>query len=676
MKCETGWKSVVFALLMVAAVQGQKIRPPVPEAAARCGAEVGWRSDLDAALAEAKSTGRPVFWYVPTVAGSRMDRKPVLDMYMLSGPFSMPTFSTLIARRCIAVKAVAKGEVAARLGLKPLEFVEPGFVVLNPDGSLVGLVQKLSTFHEGWLVLQLRELLLRCKAPAAREVTEAAAQGDALAHGRALVEEGAFAEALAPLGKAPASSACALLFGRALMELGRDDEASAALTLSTKDAATATEWTALSLRHALLRGDPAAVLGAAMQARSVATLPGTAAAHECTLLGAVVLRTLGRDALAMEAFTALAAATPEDRWTRKAAAEAERLGPFTRGFEVFQRLPAQAMRSALDGTRVPCTEADAPLLARASVELLLRTQRADGCWDDSNYDFGGTDSLPNVYAAGTAIAAMALHRARAIDPARCDAAVAKALAWLGNPAHYALDDKDEILWAHSWHAEALVALRGSSTAGVKDAALRGAVQALLNQELKGGGFRHEYPNPFATASALLALEHLKAAGAHVPKDVLRGSAEKLAATRGADGTFAYNSGRKGGSAPEFSAGRSPICEAALLATGFSDQKRLLAAIQLAEQHHQNLERVRKYDDHADRFGNGGFFFWYALQGRLTAIEALTDASTRAAAKARLRQLVLALPEIDLGFVDSHELGKSYGTAMGLLCLLGTEVEKP
>ena len=27
-----------------------------------------------------------------------------------------------------------------------------------------------------------------------------------------------------------------------------------------------------------------------------------------------------------------------------------------------------------------------------------------------------------------------------------------------------------------------------------------------------------------------------------------------------------------------------------------------------------------------------------------------------------------LPEIDGGFVDSHELGKTYGTAMGLICL--------
>jgi hypothetical protein len=664
---------LALVLLSCVVVAQQKVRTPVPEAATRCGSEIPWRASLEDALAEAQKSGRPVFWYVPTVAGSRMDRKPVLDMYMLSGPFSMPTFSTLIARRCIAVKAVAKGERAEALGLKPLAFIEPGFVVLKPDGTLVGLVQKLSTFHEGWLLLQLNDLLAKCAAPASREVSEARAGGDAQKLARALLEEGAFEAALAELTKAPADAATALLFARALMELGRDDEAVAALAIATKHSALPREVQALRLRHALLRGDPESVLGIAKEARGASKLQSTPVAHEAALLSGVVLRLCGEDALAGETFNALASAEPEDLWTRKAAAEATRYGPFSRGFEVFSRLPSHAMQVSTDGTRVACREADAPALARASVELLLRTQRTDGSWDDSNYDFGGTDSLPNVYAAGTAIAALALHRARSVDPLRCDAAVAKALRWLSDSEHYAAEDKDEILWAHSWHAEVLAALRG--TKHVSDAAMRKASEALLAQELKGGGFRHEYANPFATASALLALDHLRVAGVRIPKDLLRSSAEKLAASRGSDGTFSYNFARKGGSAPEFSAGRSPVCEAALLTQGFSDQSRLLAAIQLAEQHHANLEQVRKYDDHADRFGNGGFFFWYALHGRLTAIEALTDVKARTEAKARLRALVLALPEIDFGFVDSHELGKSYGTAMGLICLLGTEAEQ-
>ena len=34
------------------------------------------------------------------------------------------------------------------------------------------------------------------------------------------------------------------------------------------------------------------------------------------------------------------------------------------------------------------------------------------------------------------------------------------------------------------------------------------------------------------------------------------------------------------------------------------------------------------------------------------------------------ELVLDLPEFDGAFVDSHELGRSYGTARALLCLDG------
>ena len=60
----------------------RKIRPPLGEQAARVGCAVPWRKDVAAALAEAKASGRLVFWYVPTVARSPMDRKPEIDRYL------------------------------------------------------------------------------------------------------------------------------------------------------------------------------------------------------------------------------------------------------------------------------------------------------------------------------------------------------------------------------------------------------------------------------------------------------------------------------------------------------------------------------------------------------------------------------------------------------------------
>ena len=46
---------------------------------------------------------------------------------------------------------------------------------------------------------------------------------------------------------------------------------------------------------------------------------------------------------------------------------------------------------------------------------------------------------------------------------------------------------------------------------------------------------------------------------------------------------------------------------------------------------------------------------------------LRDAAQRGVWQAQQRKLVLDLPEFDGCFVDSHELGRAYGTAMALLC---------
>ena len=112
----------------------------------------------------------------------------------------------------------------------------------------------------------------------------------------------------------------------------------------------------------------------------------------------------------------------------------------------------------------------------------------------------------------------------------------------------------------------------------------------------------------------------------------------------------------------------PACELALLVAGHSDQERLRKALDTSFKHHGLLEAVRKYDDHSDRYGNGGFFFWYDMYGRTEAIKNVKNDNARESYREKMRRLVLELPETDGGFVDSHELGKTYGTAMGLICL--------
>ena len=43
--------------------------------------------------------------------------------------------------------------------LAPLEFIEPGFLVLKPDGTEIGRVDRITTFHDLWFVEVLNKIL-------------------------------------------------------------------------------------------------------------------------------------------------------------------------------------------------------------------------------------------------------------------------------------------------------------------------------------------------------------------------------------------------------------------------------------------------------------------------------------------------------------------------------------
>jgi hypothetical protein len=62
---------------------------------------------------------------------------------------------------------------------------------------------------------------------------------------------------------------------------------------------------------------------------------------------------------------------------------------------------------------------------------------------------------------------------------------------------------------------------------------------------------------------------------------------------------------------------------------------------------------------------GGFFFWYDMQSRAELISQIANEDVRKELAKRQREIMLRLPEVDGCFVDSHELGRCYGTAMAL-----------
>jgi hypothetical protein len=61
-----------------------------------------------------------------------------------------------------------------------------------------------------------------------------------------------------------------------------------------------------------------------------------------------------------------------------------------------------------------------------------------------------------------------------------------------------------------------------------------------------------------------------------------------------------------------------------------------------------------------------------MRGRSEAISNLVNGELKSSLQQQQKRIILAMPEIDGCFVDSHEIGRCYGTAMALLCLARSE----
>jgi hypothetical protein len=557
-------KLLAAALLLLAQQEAKKTPDkPLQGLAAKCGTEIPWLTSMTEAVKKAKETKRPIAWWVPTVEGSPMDRKLVLEKYMLSGPFMMPGVVELLRERFVPLRLKGDPAFHKAYGIDLLEFIEPGLVFLDGDTKLIHKVDRITTFSEEWFTHLLRGVLKKT----GQEVEEKKVELDAA---RRAIYEGKPDPSLFEKLDSPEAR---YFHGVALHLVGRDDEGRA-------------EWRKIK----------------------------------------------------------------DGRWSWKAAAELARDGPFVRGFEIYEKLPAAALEGLPISTTLPAKE---PNVARA-VRFLLQTQKADGSWDDSNYNFGGDESLANVYMAGTALAAMALRECGKPDEVK--RALEKAEALMRDETKIAHKDQNEIAWAYVYRL-----LYFAKTDDKKTTA--SLVKRLSSLQKPTGTWFHEYDNPFVTATALHALLEAKKAGADVPDADLKKGTAALKSTRDKRGMFSYDYPGKGGE-PEGAAGRAPFCEFALLLAGQSKKEAVAASLAVSFKHHALLEKVRKYDDHADSHHNGGFFFWYDQYGRALAANAIGDAE----AMAKQKEIVLSIPEIDGCWVDSHELGRTYGTAMALLTL--------
>ena len=117
-------------------------------------------------------------------------------------------------------------------------------------------------------------------------------------------------------------------------------------------------------------------------------------------------------------------------------------------------------------------------------------------------------------------------------------------------------------------------------------------------------------------------------------------------------------------------GRMAPCELALFECGKGSLENVAVALDAYWRHLERLEAIRVCDFHSDE-ELGGFFFFHAVFHSCEAARALPDEAKRKEHLAKFRAQVMSIPEWDGSFLDSHELGKSYGTAMALLILSRT-----
>ena len=569
--------TAVALLIPIASAQNsmQKVRSTPSELAARAGSAVEWRADLTAALEEARELRRPVFWYVPTIRRSPMDRKAEIDRYMLAGPFSWPRAIAFLNEHFVPVRMAAGAAECKAHGLRPFVFVEPGWIVLDPAGEELGREHQITTFH-----------------PAR------------------------FLEPLARL-------------------VGQENPARDGFPDSGEDPVVAL-W----------------------------------------LSGAVNWHSQ-QDEKAREEWTKLIDGFPEHALAWKAAMELEGHGPFVHAFETYTRLPEPALEPSADGTTAPPGAWTERELWARSADFLLASQRSNGGWEDSTYDFGGTDSLPNVYVAVSSIATIALleHAARLDQPdTRIEAALERALAYVSDEENLNREDTDEQTWAHVYRARCLtrwIELRPDDEDRLTPVLERIGADLIAAQSASGA-WAHEYSNPFVTADALIALAAAQRAGA-APAD-LRPAVERgvasLLACRTDEGAYSYSTPRRGRArgSVEGSVGRTPRGELALALWSPDDSIGLERAVALSFDHERHLLPAQKYDDHTSSFAYGGFFFFYDLHARTEAIAALPAGPARREAAARQRELLVSLAEFDGAFMDSHEVGRCYGTGMALWCL--------
>ncbi len=636
---------------------------------------------LDHAIGLAAKEGKLVLWYVPRISegtrkGVQMYRAPVLDVYMRQVVFCDADVHAIVRSAFVPVRMVCDEALAERFDIRPLAALEPAIVFLDGEGKVVHYLDHIRTFNAHWFASLFGRVLDAggIEPPADASPSE-------------LMFRGAWEAALAKLeaGEDRDPVDADLLAGCALRRLRRVEEAATRLRraqtalIERLDGSEGTVADKVIMERVQLElGGLFLQTGARGEAREL--LAGVTLYPEAEYLAAWAAWRDGDDEAARRRFQTLADEHPDTLAGRRALAnvtlglDQRPLGATFSGFESVGYLPEAAYVGLPRDTSWAGEGLGPRELAARGVRFLLAQQRSDGGYREARYAYWPSPAItPNAWTAISALALTALQEYREIlvgevDLLEIDNALARGERYLLDPAHVNRGENEEV-YADAFR---LLFLAGRArTTPTRRRGLIAEMQTLIgaaekNQE-RSGFFSHEYPNAFCTAAMLWALLEAQDVGAAVPEKMMMDGVAALISARSKNGAYAYMRGARGREISlKDAAGRMPICEAVLLRRGHGNPARLEAAIENYWEHLGSLRAVRLNDFHSD--GElAGFFFFHDVFFTCEALELLPE-SQRHESAARFVELLQEVSELDGSYLDSHEFGRSYGTAMALLAL--------
>ncbi|MBN2489687.1 MAG: DNRLRE domain-containing protein [Planctomycetes bacterium] len=639
-----------------------------------------WETDARAAVQKAAKLRRPI---LASVRGARdASTETVAECVLLAVAFADPDVVELVRRRFVPLRvACSPASFAFRqvrggpdplkpLGADSTEIKPPALLVASPAGALVAALESLGTFDAELVHRFLLGALERSARPS--RAAGAVPPEERLAAGDLEGAERAFRTRPRPERDWGLCRVAARRGDHALAVRLAHEVASASPEL----AADASVQGGVSLMRL---GDFERASRLLVEALGKRPAPARAA-EALYYLGSLAARQQ-QPAQAEAAWSRLAAEHPQSLWALKAAARRQwpdRIGPA----ENLRSLPLPAGRRAT--TELACPAGEQAALVRRAIGYLLEQQAPDGSWP--------VEAEP--YRAGvTALVAKALlvwsdRLGDAELEAQAKAGMARATDWIVSAL-----DHDDPKSANSFGAAYLLDFLLARHARSQEAAARHAVERaipfLLAGQCPGGAWSYSHRfnatwrggfggwpvtdkgrvHSVNTGPALLFLARAKASGFGVDEAALARAAKVLETMRVEAGVYTYTYPEPlNFREPDQSIARGPVCEHALWACGTVGRASLTAAVQRFLKYRADLRIPVKLDG---SWGNphafSSYFYFFAYYHAALAAEALGTKTAAPWLKA-LRDDLLAVPELDATWVDYHQVGKPYGTAVALLVL--------